>query len=590
MARSSNLEQRVTAIVDASRSRRLRPMSFAGVLIAIAAVIFCIGGYKTSLGSEDDSSVQQKLIARLEEFSKQKLEQSRVLAGASGEAMLPEYERMFDAAIAGDTQTVTNAYESFKRRHPQYSHEKSAAADFRLRTSYWSPVLEVDLAYDQVANCAPKYTEIAADGIVNSIPPGSIYFGGTDPGRGIPTAFCKSHVAADPFYIITQNALADSTYLEYLQNTYGDKRQTLEQLAAARQQDAAIVALDTEFQAALDKLYSLYQRSDDDPERKAAQKTYDELEQKVNARKDELLAQIKSGAIAPAQNHTLGPTPPTIYIATQEDSQKSFEDYSADASARATHDKQHPNDPKQVKPGEEIKVDDGRVQISGQVAVMAINARIAKVIFDKNPNHEFYVEESFPLDWMFPHLEPHGLIMKINREPQAHLSDEVVQRDHDYWQKLLGGMIGDWLTDDTSVKTVTEFAERVYLHKDLNGFTGDPQFVQDSYAPKLFSKLRSSIGGVYSWRLGMPPSGGTTPAQYIATDKDRVRMIKEADFAFKQAFAICPYNPEAVHRYVQFLTDQKRPSDALLIAQTASRIDPKNDQLKYLVRDLSKLH
>jgi beta-lactamase regulating signal transducer with metallopeptidase domain len=547
MARSSNLEQRVTAIVDASRSRRLRPMSLAGVLIAIAAVIFCIGGYKTSLASEDDSSVQQKLIGRLEEFSQQKLEQSRVLAGASGEAMLPEYERMFDAAIAGDTQTVTNMYESFKRRHPQYSRKHGDPADFRLRTSYWSPVLEVDLAYDQMANCAPKYTEIAADGIVDSIPRGSIYFGGTDPGRGLPTAFCKSHIAADPFYTITQNALADSTYLEYLQNTYGDKRQTLEQLAAARQQDAAMVALDTEYQAALDKLYNLYQKPDDDPERKAAQKTYDELERKVNARKDEILAQIKSGAITPAQNHTLGPTPPTIYIATQEDSQKSFEDYSTDAMARATHDQQHPNEPKQVKPGEEIKVDDGRVQISGQIAVMAINARIAKVIFDKNPSHEFYVEESFPLDWMFPHLEPHGLIMKINREPQAHLSDEVVQRDHDYWQKLVGGMIGDWLTEDTSVKTVTDFAEKVYLHKDLNGFTGDPQFVQDSYAPKLFSKLRNSIARVYSWRAGTLPGGRATPAQYIAADKtERGRMIKETDFALKQSFAMCPYSPEAV--------------------------------------------
>jgi beta-lactamase regulating signal transducer with metallopeptidase domain len=590
MARSSNLEQRVTAIVDASRSRRLRPMSLAGVLIAIAAVIISIGGYKTSLASEDDSSAQQKLIARLEEFSKQKLEQSKVLAAASGEAMLPEYERMFDAGIAGDVQTVTNMYESFKRRHPQYSRKHGDPADFRLRTSYWSPVLEVDLAYDQVANCAPKYTEIAADGIVDSIPPGSIYFGGTDPGRGLPTAFCKSHIAAAPFYTITQNALADSTYLEYLQNTYGDKRQTLEQLAAARQQDAAMVALDTEYQAALDKLYSLYQRPDDDPERKAAQNTYNELEQKVNARKDELLAQIKSGAIAPRQSHTLGATPPTIYIATQDDSQKSFEDYSTDAMARATHDQQHPKEPKQVKPGEEIKVDDGHVQVSGQIPVMAINARIAKVIFDKNPGHEFYIEESFPLDWMFPHLEPHGLIMKINREPPAKLPEDVVQRDHDYWQKVVGGMIGNWLTDDTSVKTVTEFAERVYLHKDLNGFTGDPQFVQNDCAQKMFSKLRSSIAGVYAWRIGQPPSGGMMPKQYVAKGAERARMEKAADFAFKQSFAICPYSPEAVYRYVQLLVTQKRLPDALLIAETAARIDPANPQFTYLIRNLKQLH
>ena len=48
---------------------------------------------------------------------------------------------------------------------------------------------------------------------------------------------------------------------------------------------------------------------------------------------------------------------------------------------------------------------------------MAINALLTKVIFDKNPDHEFYVEESFPLEWMYPHLTPAGIILKINREP-----------------------------------------------------------------------------------------------------------------------------------------------------------------------------
>ena len=92
-----------------------------------------------------------------------------------------------------------------------------------LRTAYWRPVLELCLAYDHVVNCEPKYTAILADGIINSIPAGSIYFGGTDPGRGVPTAFCKSHADADPFFTLTQNALADGTYLDYLRAMYGGK-------------------------------------------------------------------------------------------------------------------------------------------------------------------------------------------------------------------------------------------------------------------------------------------------------------------------------------------------------------------------------
>src|SRR5262249_24861828 len=161
MARSSNLEQRVTAIVDASRSRRLRPIGLAGVLIAIATVIFWIGGYKTSLASDSDSSLRQQQITRLQEFSRQKLQQSKLLMASSGDTMLPEYQRLFDAAIAGDVQTVTNMYRSFSSRHPQYNRVKGVRQDPRLRTSYWGPILEIDLAYDHVANCDPKYTQIA---------------------------------------------------------------------------------------------------------------------------------------------------------------------------------------------------------------------------------------------------------------------------------------------------------------------------------------------------------------------------------------------------------------------------------------------
>ena len=131
---------------------------------------------------------------------------------------------------------------------------------------------------------------------------------------------------------------------------------------------------------------------------------------------------------------------------------------------------------------------------------MEINGLLVKIIFDKNPNREFYVEESFPLDWMYPYLEPHGLIMKINRQPLTSLSDEIVQNDSDNWTKYVAPMIGDWLNHDTTIKEVAAFAEKIYVKKDLSGFTGDPQFVQNEYSCRMFSKLRSSIGGLYAWR------------------------------------------------------------------------------------------
>src|SRR5437868_1854136 len=151
----------------------------------------------------------------------------------------------------------------------------------------------------------------------------------------------------------------------------------------------------------------------------------------------------------------------------------------------------------QLRPGEDVRVVDNKVQVSGQVAVMAINALLAKVIFDKNPTNEFYVEESFPLEWMYPHLTPFGVIMKINRQQLPELSQEVCDRDHVFWKDYSTRLIGDWIDYDTPIKDITEFAESVYVNKDYSKFKGDPRFVRDDDGQKAFSKLRSSIAGVY---------------------------------------------------------------------------------------------
>ena len=63
-------------------------------------------------------------------------------------------------------------------------------------------------------------------------------------------------------------------------------------------------------------------------------------------------------------------------------------------------------------------------------------------------------------------------------------------------------------------------------------------------------------------------------------------MIKEADFALRQAFAYCPYSPEAVFHYVQLLVNLGRVDDALLIAETSQKLDPYNPNFIGLVRQL----
>jgi thioredoxin-like negative regulator of GroEL len=277
-----------------------------------------------------------------------------------------------------------------------------------------------------------------------------------------------------------------------------------------------------------------------------------------------------------------------IYTPTPEDSQDCFRDYMEDAHNRIAHDQQFPNEPRQVKPGEDLKIVDNRVQVSGVIAVMSINGLLTKVIFDHNPNNEFFVEESFPLDWMYPYLTPYGIIMKINREPLPEITADIVKRDHEFWSKYSERCIGNWITYDTPVKEVTDWIEKTYLRHDYSGFKGDLKFARDDQAQKAFSKLRSSIGGIYGWRLGLSPDGGPVPTQYLArVEPARSLMVREADFAYKQAFAYCPYSSEAVTRYViNFLMPMGRVEDALLVTETCHKLDPFNDQIGTLVKQL----
>jgi hypothetical protein len=434
-----------------------------------------------SLRPSDEKSnpLRQELLARVKAFAKAKEEQSEALAAKAGGEISPEFRRYFEAAVRGDGETVTNMYESFKHRHPQYEKNSKVKQDESLRTRYWSPVLEICLIYWELMAEEPKYLDFAAKGMVNSIPPGSIYFGGTDPGRGIPTAFSKSHADGDPFFTITQNALADGTYLQYLRDMYGGR----------------------------------------------------------------------------------------IYTPTEKESQDTFQEYLTDVQKRLEEHK--------LKPGEDVKIVDNRVQVQGQVAVMSINALLTKIIFDKNPDREFYLEESFPLDWMYPHLEPHGLIMKINRQPSSTLSDAVLQQDRKYWSDFVDDALGDWLKMDTSVADVAEFAEKTHVRGDLNGFKGDPRFIRNDDAKKMFSKFRASIAGVYAWRAKETTDFG-----------EKARMTREADFAFRQAWALCPYSPEACFRWVNLLVEQQKRSDAAVVAETTARMPSLKGDNGATVRDL----
>ncbi len=139
-------------------------------------------------------------------------------------------------------------------------------------------------------------------------------------------------------------------------------------------------------------------------------------------------------------------------------------------------------------------------------------------------------------------------------------------------------MIGAWLTPDTPVKDVCAFALKTFGRNEFSGFKGDRRFIDNAYAVKLYSKLRSSVGRIYHWRV----SNSKSP-------EEQKRMLAEADFAFRQSFALCPYSPETVFRYVNLLVSADRIEDALRVRETAQTIDPENSQFKNLVTELTRI-
>jgi len=433
----------------------------------------CLDG-RVGGAEADNVGGQHKLDPRLPKYFVTKEQEARALAKELKLQVAPEVWEYFDAGSKGDWTTANKVFDGISREWRQKKNGTAIAG----------PLLEAVLAYEGFTSMEMKHVEAFARDVIDSVPPGSIYFGGTDPGRGLVTAFVKSLPEAKPFFVLSQNPLADRTYLDYVRVMYGKR----------------------------------------------------------------------------------------LSLLSDEDLKKAFDDYVADAEVRMKADK--------LKPGENLEEDEnGKLKPKGNVAMMEVNARLVKVIFDRNPGKEFYIEESMPMDWMYPHLSPHGIILKINRQPPDSLGEKIVTENRARWREQTKRLIGDWLTNETPVKVLCEFVEEVYGLSLLDNFKGDQDYVVPRYGRNTqfyFAHLRNAQGHVYEWRMN-----------HAATLEEKERMMRELDFAFRQAIALCPYNVETVRRYVNLLRDQKRIDDARQMLKTGQMIQPRSKRLQALAEEMN---
>jgi len=170
----------------------------------------------------------------------------------------------------------------------------------------------------------------------------------------------------------------------------------------------------------------------------------------------------------------------------------------------------------EVLKGATISKENGRVSVTGVAGVMMINGGLCEMIFERNKaRHPFFVEESYVVEWMYPYLEPHGLIMKLNPEKLESIPEAAVARDAEYWRNV---------------------------EADLMSHPG----LTDNHGGRIaFAKLRSAIAGLYAYR----------------------EMFAESEAAFQQSLRIYPASPEAVYRLVSLYESQSRISDAIRVLE-----------------------
>ena len=170
-----------------------------------------------------------------------------------------------------------------------------------------------------------------------------------------------------------------------------------------------------------------------------------------------------------------------------------------------------------------VKFKDGRVTLTGAQAVMRLNELLATKIFNGNKGkHAMYVEESYPIVWMYDYMTPHGLVMKLNAEKPGAVSDEEVRDNDEFW---------DWMT------------KRLFSNPQFANRRAEPwrKAVDGKWAPdhrmgvRAFAKLRLTHARLYRWHE------------------------KQSAFAtaIRQAIAIDPQDPETGMFYVALLKENE---------------------------------
>src|SRR5262245_37416951 len=131
---------------------------------------------RTSCWSLENSAA----ATELKRFIAEKCSQMRAETRAPDHPMSPESSSFFTAVERRDWPGLFDAIAAMDRTMRE---GKSQAAPCAIYPVEWAVVNEISAALEEFVAGEEQYAIAFGRDIINSIPPGSIYFGGTDPGR-----------------------------------------------------------------------------------------------------------------------------------------------------------------------------------------------------------------------------------------------------------------------------------------------------------------------------------------------------------------------------------------------------------------------
>ncbi len=87
---------------------------------------------------------------------------------------------------------------------------------------------------------------------------------------------------------------------------------------------------------------------------------------------------------------------------------------------------------------------DGKAEVSGQVAVMGINAILLQELMQKNPGVSFAIQESFPLEGTYADALPMGPLMQLQaRTDDNPFTSDLAAQALGYWQNKTQQLLSD---------------------------------------------------------------------------------------------------------------------------------------------------